>query len=95
MRHLSIRKACIFVWGKSVFFLWGNPYKIVDFCKEGSHEVFLGIWRRPSGGGVRGCETRLFRRGKTLTEAKLDEFADIFNSNLLHQAAAVGIYCLG
>ena len=55
----------------------------------------MGISRRTSGGGVSGCEIRLFRRDKTMTEAKLDEIADISDVQLLHQAAAVGIYCLG
>ena len=30
-----------------------------------------------------------------MTEAKLDEIGNISDVQLLHQAAAVGIYCLG
>jgi hypothetical protein len=61
--------------------MWENPYKKVDYCREGSHEVFLGIWRCPSGGGASGWGTRLFWRDKTLTEAKLDKITDILMSN--------------
>jgi hypothetical protein len=86
----------VFFVGKVCIFLCGEfPYKFVIFCREASHEVYfgisMGISRRPSGGGVRECGVRLFRRGKTITEAKLDEIAEIFNVQLLHQAAAVGI----
>jgi hypothetical protein len=90
------RESLYFLWGKSVFFYVGNTLtKLWFICGEASHVVYfgisMGISRRPSGGGVRECGVRLFRRGKTITEAKLDEIAEIFNVQLLHQAAAVGI----
>ena len=54
----------VFFVGKACIFWCGEfPDNNVYICREASHEVYFGIWRRPSGGGVSGWEARFFRRG--------------------------------